>query len=194
MPDRTRWEERWAEQNTPWDLGGATRALVDWSRDRDLRGSRILVPGCGKGHDAHFLARRGARVVAVDISENALAAARAQHPDSQVTWRLGDVTALEDRATYDHVWEYTCLCALDRDRLPAYIAAIARALVPGGHFFGLTFHTVSDPDDGPPFQIAPEALRALLDPHFTLVAFEEDTARSIKARLGAEIWFVAEKR
>ena len=193
MPERADWEDRWHNEETPWDLGGATPALVAWAKENDVAGKRVLVPGCGRGYDAHFLAKKGAIVTAVDLSEKAIAAARATHPGSRVDWRQGDVTALEERDTYDLVWEYTCLCALDRALLDAFIACMHRVLVPGGAYFGLTFHTVHDPEHGPPFQIKPEALRALLGAHFEIEALEADTTRSVKPRLGAEMWFVARR-
>jgi len=193
MPEANHWDSMWQDNETPWDLGGVTPALVAWARDKDLGKKRILVPGCGRGYDAHFLAKTGAEVVAMDISERALAAARATHPDSRVTWRHGDVTALAERDCYDFAWEHTCLCALDRDRLDDYVASLARALAGGGRYFGLTFHTVRDPENGPPFQIAPNALRALLGRHLEVEILEEDTERSIKPRRGAEMWFTAAK-
>ena len=194
MPEAHHWDAMWQDKDTPWDLGGVTPALVQWARHVDLRGSRVLVPGCGRGYDAHFLAKQGAEVVAVDISEKALAAARATHPDSRVIWRQGDVTALEEKGRFDYAWEHTCLCALDRDMLDAYLRSVSRSLAPSGRYFGLTFHTVRNPENGPPFQIAPSALRDLLEGELNLENLEEDTDRSIKPRLGSEMWFEAGKR
>lgn len=193
-PTRADWEQRWQTDDTPWDMGGATPALVDWSRDRDLNGLRILVPGAGRGYDAHFLTKQGAHVVAVDISAGALAAAKRSHPQSKVQWLQADVTQLPPGPSYDLVWEYTCFCALNPDLRKAYFQSLTAVLKPAGRYFGMVFEQVPDPDDGPPFAICVDALRQLLRDHFGEPSLEPATARSVKARRGNEIWFDVVKR
>ena len=70
------------------DLDGEARladALV-------ARSARILDAGCGTGRVGGELARRGHRVVGVDLDAELIDAARLDHPD--VDWRLGDLSAL----------------------------------------------------------------------------------------------------
>jgi magnesium-protoporphyrin O-methyltransferase len=60
----------------------------------DLTGLRILDAGAGAGQMAEELARRGARVVAVDISPALLAVARKRIPESlhaRIEFRTGDM-------------------------------------------------------------------------------------------------------
>ena len=65
------WAAHYAAANTPWDLGGPHPELSQRLSDGDLApprdGARALVPGCGHGHDALALARRGWVVTAVDL-------------------------------------------------------------------------------------------------------------------------------
>ena len=56
------------------------------------RSGRILDAGCGMGRIGGELARRGHRVVGVDLDPELVAAARKDHPD--VDWRLGDLGTL----------------------------------------------------------------------------------------------------
>jgi SAM-dependent methyltransferase len=183
------WDAHWQENETPWDLGGVTPALIEFLRDRDVKRQTALIPGCGRGHDAHFFAKAGADVTAVDFAESALTAARAAYPDSKVDWQQADVTALPFTDQFDWVWEYTCFCALKPSQRESYLANVAKALKPGGRFFGLTFLQVHKPE-GPPFAIDPEVLRAMLEKHFSIEAFEVPTERSVKPRRASEIWFV----
>ncbi len=189
MPTGDEWEERWREDNTPWDLGGVTPALDAWCKENPIRDQDILVPGCGRGHDAHYMSKRGARVVALDISPEALETARRAYPDSRVQWQVGDVTAVRTENSYDLVWEYTCFCALEPSMREPYFQGLARSLKPGGTYQGLVFHKVPDPENGPPFQIEPDAFHRLLGNHFEPAEFEADTIRSVKSRRGSEIWF-----
>jgi magnesium-protoporphyrin O-methyltransferase len=68
--------------------------LLDWLGP-DLAGARILDAGCGTGAFAREAARRGAAVVAVDLSPKLVAAARDVLPltagHGSVTWHVGDM-------------------------------------------------------------------------------------------------------
>lgn len=58
-----------------------TRESTGWMKDRlgpDAEGLRVLEYGCGPGSLAFYLARRGARVTGIDISEIAMRRARAK--------------------------------------------------------------------------------------------------------------------
>ncbi len=50
--------------------------VYDFARDLDLRGKRVLIPGCGFGEDAFAFARLGAEVHASDISPDLIEIAR----------------------------------------------------------------------------------------------------------------------
>ena len=92
------------------------RATVRAGRDRmrelmlsrlpaDLRGARVLDAGCGAGQMSVELARRGAQVLACDISPNLIDVARRRLPQdlaAQVTFVSGDM--LDDaHGSFDHV-------------------------------------------------------------------------------------------
>ena len=72
---------------------------------RDLSGARVLDAGCGTGLATAELARRGAQVVAVDISPSLIGIARARlpaHLAAAVDWREGDMLS-PDLGRFDHV-------------------------------------------------------------------------------------------
>ena len=79
--------------------------LLDWL-PRDLTGRRILDAGCGTGALAVEAARRGARVVAIDISPTLIGLAKERLPKDlgggHIDFRVGD---LLDPALgrFDHV-------------------------------------------------------------------------------------------
>jgi magnesium-protoporphyrin O-methyltransferase len=67
--------------------------LIGWL-PQDLSGYRILDAGCGTGASAVALARRGADVVAVDISPRLIALAKERMPPTatgSVDFRVGDM-------------------------------------------------------------------------------------------------------
>src|SRR5438552_1618772 len=72
------WESRYIVGNTGWDIGQPAPPFVDLlsGTDAPAPGS-MIVPGCGRGHDAIFFAKHGFTVVGVDFAASAIADARA---------------------------------------------------------------------------------------------------------------------
>jgi len=193
LPNQEAWENHWQNGHTPWDLGGATPGLVEWCRHQAVSGLEILVPGCGQGHDAHFLAKRSAGVIGLDLSKTALKTAASQYQQPNLRWQHGDMLLLPFTPQFDRIWEYTCFCALEPSMRAAYFAKVHSALKPGGVYWGMVFTKVPHPDNGPPFQIEASAFRASLEAHFRVEVFEPGTDRAIRARRGRELWFEAKK-
>ncbi len=78
--------------------------LLDWL-PRDLSGRRILDAGCGTGALAVEAAKRGAQVVATDLSPTLVELARERVPEELqglIDFRAGDMTAPE-LGSFDHV-------------------------------------------------------------------------------------------
>jgi magnesium-protoporphyrin O-methyltransferase len=113
--DRTA-ADAWARLTSDAPVG-RIRATVRAGRDRmratllswlpaDLRGQRILDAGCGTGALAVEAARRGAHVVAIDLSPTLVELARQRMPESlgegSIEFRSGDML---DPAlgSFDHV-------------------------------------------------------------------------------------------
>lgn len=78
--------------------------LLSWLPD-DMSGQRLLDAGCGTGALAVEAARRGANVVAVDLSPNLVDVARQRMPaglKGSITWHAGDMLD-EAFGRFDHV-------------------------------------------------------------------------------------------
>lgn len=164
------WEEQW-RTGQDWDTGEATppmqRAIDALPVLRDA-----VVVGCGRGHEARALVRRGwPRVVGVDFAPAALAEARAVEAldapweaRPRIEWRLQDVFTLGDTdpAAFDLAVEHSCLIAIDPARRGEWAASIARALRPGGRLLALV--SLKPRAGGPPFEVRRDELeRALAD-------------------------------
>lgn len=78
--------------------------LLSWLPD-DLSGRRLLDAGCGTGAFALEAARRGAQVVATDLSPTLVELAAERLPEElkgRVEFRVGDMSS-EDLGSFDHV-------------------------------------------------------------------------------------------
>ena len=159
--DRRYWKGRYEAGTTGWDRGGASPALEEWLRSGALAPCRILVPGCGRGHEVVTLARAGFGVTAIDYAPAAVSTLEARLAKEGLTARVveADVLAWEPEEPFEAIYEQTCLCALAPDHWEEYERKLASWLVPGGMLAAAFMQTTST--SGPPFACAPDAMRSL---------------------------------
>jgi SAM-dependent methyltransferase len=111
----------------------------------DLAGRRLVHLQCNAGQDSLCLARRGATVVGVDLSDEAIRFARALSEESEIA------------ATYEHAEVVAWMAATDArfdvafasygaatwlPDLDAWARGMRRVLVPGGRFVYVDFHPI----------------------------------------------------
>jgi 2-polyprenyl-6-hydroxyphenyl methylase / 3-demethylubiquinone-9 3-methyltransferase len=133
-----------------WDPEGEFRPLHDinplrleWiARHADLEEAAVLDIGCGGGILAEAMARRGARVTGIDLSEKALRVAELHLHESGLSVRY-ERAAVEEYAGV-HAGEFdlvTCMELLEHVPEPAsMVAACARLVRPGGQVFFSTIN------------------------------------------------------
>lgn len=98
-------------------------------------GARIVDLGCGHGRHANELARRGHRVLGVDLVMGFLDVARAEARQDGLTvdYALGDVRGLGAVASFEAaVCLFDAFGFLDDAGNEAYLRAAHEALIPGG--------------------------------------------------------------
>ncbi|WP_167644537.1 class I SAM-dependent DNA methyltransferase [Mameliella alba] len=107
--------------------------------------AHVLDLGCGPGFSARHMAAAGHHVDAWDASAAMMELASA-HPG--VSARQADFDALDAAAAYDGIWANFSLLHAPREAMPRHLAAIHRALKPGGLFHvGVKTGTGSKRDD-----------------------------------------------
>lgn len=174
------WDQRYRQGADGWELGRPAPPLEQFLRRHPLAPQppgQVLVPGCGRGHEAVLLEELGFSVIGLDFSAEALREARSLHgPDrARLRWLQADLfdqRALEAAGlapgSLTGIVEHTCFCAIDPGRRDDYIATVRRLLAPGGWLLGL-FWCHRKPG-GPPWGSDPEVVaaqlaRAGLEPH-----------------------------
>lgn len=164
----TDWDQAYQENFTPWDKGQPSPPLVEWFSRHHAQG-RVLVPGCGVGHDVAHLISLGLDVTGLDLSPTAISRAKARYPQYAAHFVQGDLFAFQGQ--FDLVVEHTCLCALPPEWRTRYRDAVVSLLKPGGLLVGIWFvNPEMDPGEtGPPFGISQEELHSLMTPALTFV-------------------------
>jgi methyl halide transferase len=170
MPGPTRdfWQQRFVQQQTPWDRGAPGPQLLRWIDEGVIApGQSIAVPGCGSGHDVLALARAGCAVTGIDYAEAAVALTRAQLGAHRATVVQADVLSWQPATPLDAVYEQTCWCALHPDHWAAYAAQLHGWLRPGGRLLLMAMQCRRDGAaqgriEGPPYHMDIHAVRALL--------------------------------
>jgi 2-polyprenyl-3-methyl-5-hydroxy-6-metoxy-1,4-benzoquinol methylase len=138
MDQRELWNDRYRDKGAVW---GAEPNQFVAEYLEDLEPCRILDVGAGQGRNAIWLANRGHRVTAVDISDVAVAQAReiAREAGVEVEFIAADLAEWEPPTeAYDLVLlAYIQATAAERKLIHA---KARRALAPGGRVFIIAHH------------------------------------------------------
>jgi len=166
------WDERYRSRDALWS-GAPNPQLV--AETADLAPSTALDAGCGEGADAIWLAERGWRVTAVDVSSVALerGAVRAREVGADVAQRIDwlhkDLTTWTPAETSYDLVSAQFFLHLPKEPREAIFHALAAAVAPGGSLL-IVGHHPSDLQTIPRlprpelFFTAPD-IAALLNPH-----------------------------
>ncbi len=163
----------------------AEEAAFLWKHLALSPGGRVLDVPCGHGRLSLPLSARGCAVTGVDLSPEFLKAAEdaSRRAGLVVAWRRSDMRSLPWRARFDAAF---CMGNsfgyLDDAGNAAFLAAVARALVPGGRF-------VLD------FGQAAESIFPRLEPHLEMETggfrFAEETRYDIPAARIENVYMIA---
>ncbi len=189
------WQQVYADEPRPgWDLDGPSPVLAEILEAVAAAGlalgKEIAVPGCGFGHDAAELARRGFTVTAFDFAHPAIEGARTRY-GTEVDWREEDwfTTTV---GPFDAIFDHTCFVAMDPARRVEYLDSCARHLKPSGFWLAVLFHDTHG-RPGPPFQVSAKAIRDLAAPSIEVLHLEP-AMQSHPRRAGREFLVIGRKR
>ena len=149
------WDARYVSGDTPWDKGAAHPTLLARLKKLPLTG-RVLVPGCGAGHDVRAIAAGGAAfVLGLDVAPSALNLALSFPKAGNECYQEGDFLTgnAVPAGAFDVLFEHTCLCAIPPERRADYVRAAATALSDGGSLLAVFFTNPENPNPhSPPFR------------------------------------------
>ena len=171
------WNQRYAEQNTPWDTGRPSSELERILHEQDIAPCRALELGCGTGTDAVFLAELGFDVTAVDISPLAIEQARAKADQAgvRVAFFAADLLEIPDVGPpFAFVLDRGVYHALRRNALQGFLDTLAKVTAPGGIYLTVAGNSnESRPGESGPPRVSAEEICRELTPIMDLVQLRE---------------------
>ena len=167
----TDWESRYQTGDMPWEKGAPSPGLLEYLADHPPLTGKILVPGCGWGHDVRAISKPENEVIGFDIAPSAIRGAQSFPVVANEHYLSGDLFALPPslHGVFDWVWEHTCFCAIDPGMRGRYVEAVTTALKPGGHLLAVFYMNPDHDEGGPPFGASPSELNALFGSNFDLL-------------------------
>ncbi len=187
MQNSNEWENRYQQGQTGWDRGDVSPNLLHWIEIGLLKPCRILIPGCGNGHEVVTLAEKGFDVVAIDIAptpiENLRKVLKARQLNAELIQTDFFIWKLEK--PFDAIYEQTSLCALHPDEWMEYEKCLFHWLKPKGKLFAQFMQTGQE--SGPPFHCDIRAMANLFiverwlwsEPYETKVVHSENLYEKI---------------
>lgn len=192
------WESLYQKQTTPWDLGKPAPPLSTFLKSPyAVKPGRILVLGCGGGHECLLFAQNGFEVTGVDFAPSAVSITTQKLSDAGY---LGVSAYMLERnffdiheydGYYDYVLEHCTFCAIDPSMRRTYAWTIRDLLRPGGKFISLWW-LMPDKKGGPPFAVDKTELFDYFRDHFSIeIAYQPQD--SVPERKGQELLTVFSK-
>jgi SAM-dependent methyltransferase len=181
------WQRHYEENDLGWDLGQVAPPFVKLWQEEKLPLGKVLVPGCGRGHEVVFLAENGFDVTAIDFSSGAVTYLKNALKKRNLEGRIlhQDFFSLDEshEGVYDLVLEQTFFCAISPKQRRDYVLNVSRILKPGGILVGLFYHT--DEQGGPPYNTTREDIEMHFSKKFEIQELDK-TSLSTEQRKDKE--------
>ena len=174
------WNQRYADQNTPWDSGAPSVELQRLLAEFEVAPCRTLEIGCGTGTNAIHLAEQGFHVTAVDIAPLAIEQAQAKAAEAGVTvdFQVVDLTQPDagfvEQPPFDFIFDRGVYHVIRRTGVAELLQTLQQVTQPGSLFIALTGNAndLNEADQGPP-RVAAEEICRELEGLFRLVQLRE---------------------
>ncbi len=192
--DEKFWTNIYQTETPGWEKGHEAVWLPMALPQLKLGPSRVLVLGCGSGHDAAYLAKAGHKVTAVDISPEAIKGAKEKYGEvKNLSFLQSDLFGLprEWEGQFDLILEHTCYCAIDPARRNELVKYWHKLLSEKGQLLGAFF--VMEKRDGPPFGGSEWEVKQRLNKRFEFLYWTR-WRHSLEGRKGKELVLLAQAR
>jgi SAM-dependent methyltransferase len=182
------WNTRYLKDDTPWEFDGIPADLKLFLKKKG-KGAKVLIPGCGSGHEIKAFAEADYNVTAIDFAPFAVdRAKRMVGPKLASHVLLGDFFQYDfPGESFDLIYERAFVCSLTPERRPAYRDRMAQLLKYRGLLIGYYYYKQPVLSEGPPYGFAWGTADDLFSRYFLLTK-DEPVSDSLPAFAGRERW------
>lgn len=182
------WNSRYLKDDTPWDFEGIPADVRTFLKKKG-KGAKVLIPGCGSGHEIMAFADAGYDVTAIDFAPFAVERARRMvGPELAKRVLLGDFFQHDfPGESFDVIYERSFVCSLTPDRRHAYRDRMAQLLKYRGLLIGYYYYNKPVLSEGPPYGFAWSTADDLFAQYFILVK-DDPVNDSLPLFAGRERW------
>ncbi len=192
---REDWQNHYESNDLGWDLGEVAAPFTKLWEEGKLPLGKVLVPGCGRGHEVVFLTGKGFEVTGVDFSKGAVTYLKNELRVRNLAGRIlcQDFFMLDKShdGGYDLVLEQTFFCAIPPRQRTDYVLNVSRILKPGGMLVGLFYNTGKE--GGPPYNTTREDIETYFSKNFDIEELGK-TPLSAEQRRDKEWLVILKKR
>ena len=194
--DSNFWNQKYISNKFTWDIGTPTPIFKEWSKKIiNKQNIKICIPGCGRGHDVIYLAKKGFDVYAFDFSIEAINYLKKKSNKLNINTFCLDFFNLDKKFNnfFDYILEYTFYCAISPERRIEYINKCHDLLKDNGKIIAIMLPINTDPNTGPPFLVKKEELNENFNKKFNIITIN-NSPLSIKQRSNIELYAEYQKK
>ena len=190
------WEDIYKKNDIGWDLNGITPTFEKLANK--LKPGKVIILGCGRGHDAIIFSKLNFEVTAVDFAPSAINYLEklCKKNNVKVNAVQSDIFSLGKYYDnyFDYIIEQTCFCAIDPKRREEYERLVYHILNSNGYLIGLWYPLdKAIIDGGPPWGISISDLKNTFEKRW-IITKESFSEFSIKKRRKREKLIIFKKR
>ena len=169
-------EKRYQTGDLPWDTGDSDKHLEQFIKEYSIRPCSVLELGAGTASDAVWLAQKGFKVTAVDVSSTAVDMAGVKAADAGVNIEFVLADIMKDDippGPFDLVFDSGCFHIFESPEERARLAELIRnRLVPDGYWFSIIGSTDGAKlKEGPPRRSVLDIASAV-EPRFEIISLK----------------------
>lgn len=186
------WDSMYREGKMPWDLKGPAPALEEFlNSPYAVPAGKVIVLGCGSGHDCIPFTSRNFQVTGVDFAAGAIKSTYEKYLQAGVAGTNGfllqrDLFDIHEYDKYfDYVFEHNCFSSIAPHRRRTYAHTVKDLLKPNGKLLAIWW--LLDRPGGPPFSVSKDELFSLFGEFFNFDITFTPT-KSAVGRQGKELF------
>jgi len=174
MAQKKSFQERYQENDTPWETHRADYNLTQTVACGQIIPGRALDIGCGSGNNVIWLAQNGFEAAGCDLAPTALKQARQKARDAGVSCDFFEVNFLENEipgSPFDLLFDRGCFHTMaDPQQRRLFSKRAAALLKPAGIWLSLSGNADEDREgEGPP-QLSAQDICLAVEDDFEIIS------------------------